>query len=329
MPTPHRVAVLALNGVYPFDLGIPARVLGAAGGRYSIVTCSVDGRAVRTNADFEISIENGPEALENAETVIVPAFETATLDRSHLATMAQALSKVAPGTRIVSICTGAFIVAAAGLLNGRRATTHWAAATLFRDWFPEVDLDPDVLFVDEGDVLTSAGAASGLDACLHLIRKDHGSEVANHAARVCVAPPWRDGGQAQYIEHHFPHTPQHASSEVREWARTRLREPLTLAMLAEHARVSPRTLSRLFDKEVGISPGRWLAQQRIDQARQLLESTDLAVEQIANQVGFQGSASLREHFGNTLGVSPNAYRRTFQGVQSQGSEITSLDLQAP
>src|SRR6266498_2933125 len=190
MSTVHRVVVLAPDGVYPFDLGIPDRVFGAAGGRYEVVTCTADGRPVRTNADFSIAVEHGPEALRTAATVIIPPFHIP--DREAPATVAQALAFVTPGTRIVSICTGAFALAAAGLLDGRQAT-----------------LDPDVLFVDDGDVLTSAGAASGIDVCLHLVRKDHGSEVANHVARMCVAPPWRDGGQAQYIENPVPDATSH------------------------------------------------------------------------------------------------------------------------
>src|SRR4051812_38947443 len=167
MSAVHRVVVLASHGVYPFDLGIPQRVLGAADGRYEVVTCTADGRPVRTNADFSIAVEHGPEALRTADTVIIPPFHIP--DRETPETVAQALAFVPPGTRIVSICTGAFVLAAAGLLDGRQATTHWALTEYFRDWYPQVTLDPDVLFVDDGDVLTSAGAASGIDVCLHLV----------------------------------------------------------------------------------------------------------------------------------------------------------------
>uniref|UniRef100_UPI00037E7B68 GlxA family transcriptional regulator n=1 Tax=Nocardiopsis lucentensis TaxID=53441 RepID=UPI00037E7B68 len=196
----HRVAVLALEGVYPFELGIPSRVLGAAPGRYEVVTCSVDGRPVRGNADFSIAVEHGAQVLASADTVVVPSVDMAHVTREPSPAVREALGTVAPGTRLVSLCTGAFVLAGAGLLDGRPATTPWRLADVFRSWYPAVDLDADVLFVDDGDVLTSAGAAAGVDLCLHLVRRDHGSEVANRAARTCVVPPWRDGGQAQYIE---------------------------------------------------------------------------------------------------------------------------------
>jgi transcriptional regulator GlxA family with amidase domain len=219
--------------------------------------------------------------------------------------------------RVASVCTGATVLAAAGLLDGRRATTHWHATGLFREWYPQVELDPNVLFVDEGDVLTSAGAAAGIDVCLHLVRKDHGSEIANRVARTCVVPPWRDGGQAQYIEHPVPDATANDTSAARQWALQNLHKPLTLSDLAEQSNMSLRTFARRFKEEVGLSPGRWLIQQRVDRARHLLESTDLAVDDIAGQVGFAGGTSLREHLHAALGVSPLAYRRTFRGVSAQ------------
>ena len=310
----HRVVVLAVPGVYPFDLGIPQRVFGAADGRYEVVTCTIDGHPVRTSADFSIAVEHGPEVLRTADTVVIPPFHTSDPRRETLVDLAQVLAYVAPGTRIVSTCTGAFVLAAAGLLDGRRATTHWHATGLFREWYPQVELDPNVLFVDEGDVLTSAGAAAGIDLCLHLVRKDHGSEIANHAARTCVVPPWRDGGQAQYIERPVPETTASGTSAAREWALRNLHEPLALSDLAAHSNMSLRTFARRFTEEVGMSPGRWLIQQRVDRARNLLESTDLAVDEIAGQVGFASGSSLREHLHAALGVSPLAYRRTFRGV---------------
>jgi transcriptional regulator GlxA family with amidase domain len=317
MANVHRVVVLAVDGVYPFDLGIPKRIFGATGGRYEVLTCTGDGHPVRTNADFSITVEHGPEALRTADTVIIPPFGSTDLTRETLADVAQALAYVTPGTRIVSICTGAFVLAAAGLLDGRRATTHWAGADIFRAWYPQVELDPNVLFVDEGDVLTSAGAASGIDVCLHLVRKDHGSELANHVARMCVVPPWRDGGQAQYIERPVPEVTASGTSAARQWALQNLHQPLTLADLAEHSHMSQRTFTRRFNEEVGLSPGRWLIQQRVDRAQHLLETTDLAVDDIAGKVGFAGGTSLREHLHAALGVSPLAYRRTFRGAPAQ------------
>lgn len=312
----HRVVVLAMDGVYPFELGIPSRVFGAAGGRYEVLTCTVDGRPVRTNSDFSITVEHGPEVLRTADTVIIPSYITLAETQEIPQTVVQALASVAPGTRLVSICTGAFILAAAGLLDGRPATTHWVVADLFRACFPQVTLDPDVLFIDDGDVLTSAGAASGIDICLHLIRKDHGSEVANQVARMCVVPPWRDGGQAQYIQHPVPEITANGTAPARQWALENLHELITLADLAEHSHMSLRTFNRRFPEEVGMSPGRWLIQQRVDRARHLLETTDLPVDEIAGQVGFGGGTSLREHLHAAIGVSPLAYRRTFRGALS-------------
>lgn len=319
MGVAHRVVVLAPEGVYPFELGIPNRVFGAADGRYEVLTCTADGHPVRTNADFSITVEHGPEALRTADTVIIPPFDTSEVVREAPAAVASALAAVAPGTRLVSICTGAFVLAAAGRLDGRPATTHWTLASLFRDWYPQVALDPDVLFIDDGDVLTSAGAASGIDVCLHVVRKDHGSEVANRVARMCVVPPWRDGGQAQYIEHPVPEPGASGTAVVRQWALQNLHKPLTLTDLAKHARMSLRTFIRRFTDEVGMSPGRWLIQQRLGRARHLLETTDLAVDDIAGHVGFASGTSLREHLHAAIGVTPLAYRRTFRGGPSLGS----------
>ncbi|MTD53296.1 GlxA family transcriptional regulator [Amycolatopsis pithecellobii] len=313
----HRVAVLALAGVYPFELGIPSRIFGATDGLYEVLTCSVDGRPVRTAADFSIAVEHGPEVLRTADTVVIASFAPSPSVAELLVPrlpepIAAAFRLIRPGTRLVSICTGAFVLAAAGLLDGRPATTHWQAAEQFRGLFPKVDLDPDVLFVDDGDILTSAGAASGIDVFLHLLRKDHGSEVANGAARRCVVPPWRDGGQAQYIEAPVPRTMRDGTAATRQWALAHLHEPLALADLAEHARMSLRTFARRFTDEVGMSPGRWIVQQRLARARHLLESSDLPVDDIAGQVGFATGTSLRQHLHAAIGVSPLAYRRTFR-----------------
>ncbi|MEV5104490.1 GlxA family transcriptional regulator [Streptomyces massasporeus] len=308
----ERVVVLALDGVYPFELGIPSRILGAADGRYEVITCSVDGRPVRTNADFGVTVEHGPEALATAGTVVIAPVAPSHLADEVSGDVLAALALIRPGTRIVSICTGAFVLAAAGLLDGRRATTHWQVADRFRRMFPRVDLDPDVLFVDDHPFLTSAGAASGVDICLHLVRKDHGSRLANSVARRCVVPPFRDGGQAQYIEQPVPEQGAASTAATRAWALGRLGEPLTLADLSGHARMSQRTFARRFHDEVGLSPGRWLIQQRVVRARHLLESSDLTVDQIAGRVGFATGASLRQHLNAAIGVSPQAYRRTFQ-----------------
>ncbi|WP_416961525.1 GlxA family transcriptional regulator [Streptomyces sp. Agncl-13] len=308
----ERVVVLALDGVYPFELGIPSRIFGAADGRYEVLTCTVDGSPVRTSADFSVAVEHGPEILDTADTVVVASMATPRIPEGLPAEIAAALARIRPDARIVSICTAAFVLAAAGLLDGRRATTHWQVVDRFRTLYPQVDLDPDVLFVHDGRILTSAGAASGVDICLHIVRTDHGSELANAVARSCVVPPFRDGGQAQYIPQPVPDCGVTSTAATRDWALTRLDEPLALTDLARHAGMSLRTFARRFNDEVGLSPGRWLIQQRVTRARDLLEASDLSVDQIAGRVGFATGASLRQHLHAAIGVSPQAYRRTFQ-----------------
>jgi transcriptional regulator GlxA family with amidase domain len=308
----ERVVVLALDGVYPFELGMPSRIFGAAEGRYEVVTCTVDGGPVRTDADFSVTVDHGPEALRTADTVVIAAVTPDRVTGALSDEVAAALAFIRPGTRVVSICTGAFVLAAAGLLDGRRATTHWCVSDAFRRMFPRVDLDPDVLFVDDGEILTSAGAASGIDICLHIVRRDHGSELANRVARRCVVPPLREGGQAQYIEQPVPEPSTASTAATRDWALARLGDPLTLTDLAAHAGMSLRTFARRFNDEVGLSPGRWIVQQRVARARHLLEASDLSVDRIAGEVGFATGASLRQHLQATIGVSPQTYRRTFQ-----------------
>ncbi|MER5451765.1 GlxA family transcriptional regulator [Streptomyces sp. NPDC059690] len=308
----ERVVVLALDGVYPFELGIPSRIFGAADGRYEVLTCSVDGRPVRSCADFTIGVEHGPEILATADTVVVASMTPSRIPAELPAEVSDALARIRPDARIVSICTAAFVLAAAGLLDGRKATTHWQVTDAFRRRYPRVDLDPDVLFVADGRILTSAGAASGVDVCLHIVRTDHGSELANSVARRCVVPPFRDGGQAQYIEQPVPENGAAGTAATRAWALERLDESLTLSDLAGHARMSLRTFARRFNEEVGMSPGRWIVQQRVARARHLLESSDLSVDQIAGHVGFATGASLRQHLHAAIGVSPQTYRRTFR-----------------
>jgi transcriptional regulator GlxA family with amidase domain len=320
----HRVVVLALDGVYPFELGIPSRILDAADGRYEVVTCSVDGGPVMTSTDFQVIPGHGPQALSTAGTVIIAPFEPGRVAPELAPPVAAALAAIRPGTRILSICTGAFVLAAAGILDNRRATTHWLMADTFRRWFPRVKLDPDVLFVDDGDVLTSAGAASGIDLCLHILRDDHGSELANQVARKCVVPPWREGGRAQYIEQPVPRLAELSTAPARQWALDQLHLPLTLADLASRARMSPRTFTRRFRAETGASPGRWLTGQRVARARELLESTDLNVDQVASRVGFATAASLRQHMHAAIGVAPLAYRRTFRAAPAASSAARAM-----
>ncbi|MEU6891403.1 helix-turn-helix domain-containing protein [Streptomyces sp. NPDC046557] len=320
MPALHRIAVLALDGVAPFELGMPSRVFGNAltadgGALYEVTICTADGLPVASDAGFTVGVGAGPEALATADTVIVPpthAMPGLLRCEPLPAALADALAAIRPGTRVVSICTGSEVLAAAGLLDGRPATTHWVHAPAFQRAFPRVKVDEDVLFVDDGDILTSAGVAAGIDLCLYLVRADHGTAVANRAARLCVVPPWRDGGQAQYIVRPVPEPTVATTTATRAWALERLAQPLTLAELARHARMSLRTFTRRFRDEVGMTPVQWLTGQRLDLARQLLESSDLPVDLVAHRSGFGSANSLRQHMRATLGISPIAYRRTYR-----------------
>ncbi|MFD5265396.1 GlxA family transcriptional regulator [Streptomyces sp. NPDC058335] len=332
---PHRVVVLALDGLLPFELGIPHRIFGRPKdpeGRhlYEVVTCSVRPPGpVETDADFAIQVAHGPEALATADTVIVPAsYELGPVFEEGVLTddLAAALAHIRPGTRLASICTGVYVLAAAGVLDGRPATTHWADAARLQQLFPSVRVDPDVLFIDDGDVLTSAGVAAGIDLCLHMVRRDHGTAVANEVARRTVVPPHRDGGQAQYIERPVPDPQLSGTTAARAWALGRLHEPIQLRDMAAQEAMSVRTFTRRFREEVGVSPGQWLTQQRVERARHLLESTDLSVDQITRDAGFGTAQSMRQHLQAALGVTPTAYRRTFRTRITEGAGATGTGL---
>lgn len=317
----HRVAVLVQHGVIPFELGIPFRIFrGAKSGDgeplYEVLTCTPEGPGrIRADADFDIGVAHGPEALEDADTVVVPAaheHSSAHTEGRNPEPLAVALDRIRPGARLVSICTGAYFLAAAGLLDGLRATTHWSHTDHFQRLFPQVKVEPDVLYIDNGDILTSAGVASGIDVCLHLVRRDHGTAVANASARSTLVPPHREGGQAQYIRRPVPEPQLATTAAARAWALGRLDRPLTLRELAGRESMSVRTFTRRFREEVGVSPGQWLVAQRVERARGLLEASDLSVDQVAREAGFGTAASMRQHLQTALGVSPTAYRRTFR-----------------
>ncbi|MEU7089534.1 GlxA family transcriptional regulator [Streptomyces achromogenes] len=318
---PHRVAVLALDGLLPFELGIPHRIFGRPRDArrrhlYEVYTCSVrpPGR-VDTDADFTLHVPHGPQALATADTVIIPAsYELGPVYEEGRLTdeLAVALSHVRPGTRLASICTGSYVLAAAGYLDGRPATTHWADAERFQRMFPKVEVDANVLFIDDGDVLTSAGVAAGIDLCLHMVRRDFGTAVANEVARITVVPPHRDGGQAQYVQRPVPDPQLATTATARAWALGRLHEPIQLRDMAAQEAMSVRTFTRRFREEAGISPGQWLTQQRVERARQLLESTGLSMDQVARESGFGTAQSMRRHLQTALGVTPTTYRRTFR-----------------
>jgi transcriptional regulator GlxA family with amidase domain len=317
----HHVAVLALPDVVAFELGLPHRFLGGAVDAgdeplYRVRTCTVDGGPVRTSAGYSVLPDHDAAILRTADTVVVPGIMSgsAVTEGRLDPALAAALASCPPDVRAVSICTGAFVLAAAGRLDGRPATTHWIRAERFRRFFPAVRLDPDVLYVDDGDVLTSAGNAAGIDLLLHLVRRDHGADVANRVARRNVVAPWRDGGQSQFSAPDvLADDPGPGTAATRAFVLDRLGEPLPLDRLAAHAAMSVRTFTRRFRAETGQSPHSWLATQRVARARRLLESTDLPVERIAADAGFGTAASLRQHLRAAIGVSPGAYRRMYRG----------------
>ncbi|WP_327308231.1 AraC family transcriptional regulator [Streptomyces sp. NBC_01298] len=310
----HTVAVLALDRVIPFDLSTPIEVFtrtrlpdGRPG--YQIRVC-----AERPEVDagsFALRAPWGLEGLQGADTIIVPGTDVPTAPLPP-AVRAALLAAAARGTRIASICSGTFPLAATGLLNGLRATTHWMAADLLAATYPEIEVDPDVLYVDNGRILTSAGAAAGLDLCLHMIRKDYGSAVAADTARLSVMPLEREGGQAQFIVHDHAPTPRGSVLEpLLAWLQENLASDLTLADIAARAGTSTRTLIRRFREQTGTTPLQWLHRARIRQAQHLLETTRHSVERIGAQVGFGSPTAFRDRFKRTTGVSPHAYRRAF------------------
>jgi transcriptional regulator GlxA family with amidase domain len=310
--TRHRVAVLALDGVVPFDLSLPVEVFGRArlsGGQpaYEVLVCGPT--AELAAGPIAIRVSHGLDALAIADTVVVAGVDD--VDRPVPPAVREAL-RAAPG-RLVSICAGAFVLAAAGILDGRPATTHWAAAAELARRHPAVLVDPDVLYVDDGDVLTSAGAAAGLDLCLHIVRRDHGAAVAAEAARVSVVALERTGGQSQFVAHEPPGPEGGSLEPLLGWLVENLHRPLTLDDMAARAAMSPRSLTRRFREQTGSSPGRWLGRHRIRRAQQLLESTDRPVERIAGDVGFGSPTAFRERFRAVVGLSPRDYRRSFRG----------------
>lgn len=309
------MAVLCLERVVAFDLAIAAEAFTTARGErgeplYELQVCAPVAGEVSTTTGFAIAGLGGLEAIDRADMVVVPAARALTEPPGE-AVLESLRSVVDRGGRAVSICAGAFALAYAGLLDGRRATTHWAWADTLRRGFPAIAVEPGALYIDEGRVLTSAGLSAGIDLCLHIIRTDHGERVAAAVARAMVAPPHRDGDQAQFIERALP--PEPGSLEpVRRWALENLERPLDVATLAARAAVSPRTFARRFTAETGTTPLKWLHAQRLLESRRLLERTDLSVEEVARHSGFGSAASLRQHFRRTLATTPTAYRRTFR-----------------
>lgn len=319
LPAPTTVAVVAFDGISPFHLSVPCLVFGEdrtpeGAHRYRLAVCGVEPGRLRTSAGFGIEVGHGLSALRRAQVIVVPSW------RDDLAPPPPALLSALRaahrrGARIVGLCLGAFVLAEAGLLDGRAATTHWALAAEFAQRYPQVHLKPEVLYVEDGPVLTSAGTAAGIDCCLHLLRQQHGAEVANRAARRMVVAPHRQGGQAQYIQ-------QPVASSVRgdrlapllQWLGEHLNESHTLEGLAQRAVMSPRTFTRRFRQSTGTTVGQWLQNQRIALAQRLLEGGDESIEAVAIASGFGSAVSLRQHFSAAMGIAPSAYRRQFRQV---------------
>ncbi|CAL9646828.1 HTH-type transcriptional activator RhaS [Streptomyces sp. enrichment culture] len=308
-----------MDDVLPLDLGIPAQVfIAVPGAPYELTLCGRTAGPVPTAAGFDVTVRAGLEVVRGADTVVVPGYapHARELPADVLAALAESHAR---GRRLVSICTGAFALAAAGILDGLTATTHWRYAEELAARYPRVTVDPQVLYVDEGQVLTSAGVAAGIDLCLHLVRRDLGSQTANQVARALVCAPHRDGGQAQYIKRPVAPDPLGVTlAPTRAWALTRLHEPLTVPQLAAHAHMAPRTFARRFVAETGTTPLRWLLAARLDRARELLESTELAVDQIADRCGLGSPSNLRLHFRRSLGTTPTAYRAAFSPSPAAG-----------
>lgn len=309
----HRVAVLVLDGAKALDVGIAAHVFAKRPSMpYEVRVCAERVGIIDGWNGLAYAVSHDLDTLSWADTILVPGYRNPADVTTPPAVIAALRAAHEHGVRIAAISTGAFTLAAAGLLDGQAATTHWHYTDVLRDQYPEVDVDEHVLFVDAGNVLTSAGAASGIDLCLHLIRRDHGVALANHVARRLVSAPYRSGGQAQYVPRTIPEPLGDVFAATRTWALDNLDDDLSLASLARQANVSARTFSRRFTADTGITPMQWVLRARIDRARELLERTNLTMTQIAEATGLRSDANLRRHFGSIIGTSPTVYRTAFQ-----------------
>ena len=311
----HTVAAVVADGASPFELGVACEVFGLERPElgvpwYRFLVCAAEPSPIRTSVGFSFDTPHGLEALADADTVVLPSWRVA--EEPPPALLDAVLAAYRRGACLASICSGAFILAAAGLLDGRPATTHWLYATRLAARYPKVRVDPDVLYVDDGRILTSAGTAAGIDLCLHMVRLDYGAEIANKVARRMVVPPHRAGGQAQYVDAPVPPAPDaDPLGDTLTWALAHLDRPLSVAELARRAAMSERTFLRRFRAATGTTPHRWLLDQRLLLARRLLETTDAPVERVATLSGLGSAATLRLHVGRRLATSPLAYRRLF------------------
>lgn len=320
IPDMTTVALAVTDGMLHFELALACEVFGAdmtgvADPWYRLSVCGPS--AVRAGL-FRLEPDHGLDGLQRADTVIVPGW--ADIDQDPPAELVDSVRAAhEAGARVASLCTGAFVLAAAGLLEGKRATTHWAHTRELAERHPRVQVDPDVLYVDNGSVLTSAGKAAAMDLCLHLVRLDHGSSITNALARRLVVPPHRDGGQAQFVTTPVPAPHNHPLAELFPWVIQRLDQPLTVEDMARRARMSARNLGRHFRSVTGTTPLQWLLTQRIRHAQELLETTDDTVDGIAEATGMGTATTLRRHFHRTVGVPPDTYRRTFRSRTPLGS----------
>jgi transcriptional regulator GlxA family with amidase domain len=313
-----NVAVVLLNGFSPFEFGVLCEVFGSdrtadglPGYRFAVV--GGEPGPLASEVGFVMQPDFGLDRLESADLIAVPAITDSRLRSAFPPDLLAALRQgIERGTRVLSICTGAFVLAAAGLLDGRKCTTHWKHADALARFCPAAQVDPAVLYVDSDPVITSAGTAAGIDACLYLVRKEHGSQVANAIARRMVVPPHRDGGQAQYVERPLADPPADTLSEVLNWLTRNLDKPVSISQLATRAAMSERTFARRFVQETGTTPQRWLIGQRVLLAQELLERTEATVDVVAERAGFGNAAALRHHFRAWRSTTPNAYRRMYR-----------------
>jgi AraC family transcriptional regulator, transcriptional activator FtrA len=316
----RRVVALAYDGLCTFEFGIVVEVFGLPRPElgpnwYKFQVCALEKGNLRATGGVTVRAAAGLEALRRAGTIVLPGWRDPD-ERPPEGLLRALRAAYARGARLVTICSGVFVLAAAGLLDGKRATTHWHSVERLRARYPKVNVEPDVLYVDEGRLLTSAGSAAGIDLCLHLVRRDYGAEVANQVARRLVVPPQREGGQSQYVPVPVPAENTGGLAAVLEWAQGRLNEDLSVERWARRASMSPRTFARRFRAETGTTPHRWLVHQRVLAAQRLLETSDSSIDQVAEGVGLQTAATLRMHFRRALRTTPTAYRRRFSRLAS-------------
>jgi AraC family transcriptional activator FtrA len=308
---PHVVAAITYDGLSTFEFGIAVELFGRRRPEldewYEFIVCGETTRPAAALGGFQIVARSGLSALTRADTIIIAGWRDIHERPSERVTKAL-LKAHARGARLVAMCSGTFVLAATGLLNGRRATTHWRNVDVLRRYYPEIEVDPEVLYVDEGDILTSAGSAAGIDLCLHIIRRDFGARVVNTVARRLVMAPHREGGQAQFIPQPVGDATEPWLSDLLQWAERHLHEPLTTGRLAAAARMTKRTFFRRFSAMTGGSPAEWLTSLRVGRARDLLETSTKSIERIAWECGFGSAATMRHHFHQRLKVSPASYR---------------------